>query len=383
VNPRGDEILDEVMASMGPVAVVAAPVKAESKALRGFGSTLLRGRTWWVRYSVDGVEHRESAKSDREADAMALLKARWKQIGSGRFVGPRVEKVTVGELLDALLSEYQINGRRSTNSLTGRLKPLTAAFGHRRAADLTGGMVETYKGDRLKATTRKGTPVTPGTLNRELAALKRAFRLAVERDQVAKAPVIKLLQERSARQGFVEPATFEAIALALPEPLADVARFAYACGWRKAEVLSLEWDDVNMEARRIRLRRENSKNGEPRVLVLTGGLLDIMERRQAARAEGSPWVFHRSGRRVVNLKRPWAAACKAAGVAGLLFHDLRRSAVRNLDKAGVSQSTAMKITGHKTDSVYRRYRIVDEGDIERALSITQEATRQAPQGPTI
>jgi integrase len=99
------------------------------------------------------------------------------------------------------------------------------------------------------------------------------------------------------------------------------------------------------------------------------------------RSRSAPYVSHRGGHKLVNIKRPWAKACKAASVAGLLFHDLRRSAVRNLDKAGMSQSVAMHVTGHKRDSVYRRYRIVDEGDVERALILTQAATNAA-QGPT-
>jgi integrase len=130
------------------------------------------------------------------------------------------------------------------------------------------------------------------------------------------------------------------------------------------------------------LLREHSKNSEPRVLVLTGDLLALVERRVATKVEGCPWVFHRGGHRIVNFKRSWSVATKAAGVPDLLFHDLRRSAVRNLDKAGVSQSVAMHITGHKTDSVYRRYRIVDEGDIERALTMTQTAAHLPGNGAT-
>ncbi len=145
--------------------------KAEPKAPRGFGAKMLRGRVWWIRYSVDGVEHRESTKSEREIDAERLLKTRWKQIGAGRFVGHKAEKVTVGALLDALLVEYQSNGRRSTNSLTGRIEHLMASLGNRRACDVTGATVEAYKAERLTMKSRRGGLVAPATVNRELMTL--------------------------------------------------------------------------------------------------------------------------------------------------------------------------------------------------------------------
>src|SRR5262249_39779814 len=148
----------------------------------------------------------------------------------------------------------------------------------------------------------------------------------------------------------------------------------------------LRWSDVDLENRRIRLRRENSKTEEPRVIVLTGELLGLVQRRWTARqyrtklgSALSEWVFHRCGQPIVDFRDAWALACKTALVPGLLFHDLRRSAVRNMEKSGaVTQSVAMRITGHKTDSVYRRYRIVDEADIERALQKTQESINQSP-----
>jgi len=121
------------------------------------------------------------------------------------------------------------------------------------------------------------------------------------------------------------------------------------------------------------------------VVVLGGGLLDLMQRRHEARqyeAQSGPaladHVFHRQGRPIVDFRDDWTAACEKAGTPGLLFHDLRRSAVRQLEKSGVSQAVAMKITGHKTDSVFRRYRIVDEGDIAQALEAVQTANADAP-----
>ena len=90
--------------------------------------------------------------------------------------------------------------------------------------------------------------------------------------------------------------------------------------------------------------------------------------RQCERAQGRiiAQVFYRSGRPMKAMGRSWEAACRRAGVPSLILHDLRRSAVRNLERAGVSRSVAMKLTGHKTESVCRRYAIVAESDLADA-----------------
>jgi hypothetical protein len=154
-----------------------------AKTGRGFGSAYLRGRTWWIRYHHNGTEYRESSGSEREADALRLLKARWKQIGRGKFIGPREERVLVSDLLDALERDYGLNGRRSVDTLKHRLEPLRKAFGTWRAVDVSGEAVEQYKSDRLSQKTRGGdgtSTMSVATVNRELAALKRGFRLGLE-----------------------------------------------------------------------------------------------------------------------------------------------------------------------------------------------------------
>jgi integrase len=208
--------------------------------------------------------------------------------------------------------------------------------------------------------------------------------LAVRQKRICAAPAISLLAENNARQGFLEPADFEAIVQNLPEHLKDFARFAYLTGWRKGELQSLTWADVNREAKTILLRSEHSKNKEPRLLPLTGDLAAIVERRWQARIVQNPggatclaeFVFHNDGRPIGDFRKAWSVACNEAKMPGILFHDLRRSAVRNMDRSGVGQAVAMKITGHKTLSIYQRYRIVSESDIRDALEKTQAAIAQ-------
>jgi integrase len=357
----------------------------KTKRVRGMGRVLQRGARWWIAYCVNGREQRESAakvlgRPDAgltERDAEKALKIRLGEIHGGRWVGPQQERVTLGELLDGLVTDYRNNGRKSLSTLEAHLKPLRAAFPMDAAIHVTETRIERYKADRLAAGR------APATVNRELAALKRAFRLAVRQKRLSSAPTIELLAEQNVREGFAEPGDFEAVVSYLPPYLQDFARFAYESGWRKGELRTLEWSSVDKDNTRVILRRENSKNGEPRILPLVGELADIIARRRQARPyktkTGEPalseFVFHRRGRPVGDIRKAWRTACERAGLPDLLFHDLRRSAVRNLDRDGISQSVAMAITGHKTASVYRRYRIVNEDDIRAALGRVQNGNQ--------
>jgi integrase len=322
--------------------------------IRGFGHLYRRGAIWWLRFYHRGQEVRESSRSTRERDAGRLLQERHKQIARRRFV-VNEDRVKMSDVLDGLVLDYKNNGRRSAATLEFRLAHLRRAFGLDRAVDIDAARIKRYTAARL------AEGASNGTVNRELAALRRAFKLAVRLGQLSGGPVIDLLVESGAREGFVEPAVFEAIVGHLPVYLKDPCRFAYACGWRRGEVTTLTWSDVDRTHSRITLRRAASKTGEPRVLPLTAALAALIARRWEGRqyqdADGTPriadLVFHRHGAPLGDFRKAWRTACEAAGVPGLLFHDLRRSAVRNLERAGVSQSVAMKITGHKTASVYR------------------------------
>jgi len=181
---------------------------------------------------------------------------------------------------------------------------------------------------------------------------------------------------QNTRTGFFERAEFDRVRDALPEALRVIAVLAYFSGWRvPSEILPLTWDRVDFRAGTIRLDPQTTKNGEGRTLAFANlpELADML-RRQRLYTDGFELttgrriahVFHRAGKPVKDFYVTWRTACREAGVPGRLLHDFRRSAARNLVQAGVPEAVAMRMTGHKTRSVFARYNIVSPADLEDA-----------------
>jgi len=359
--------------------------------MRGEGRVFQRGKRWWIAYwgfklNGDTGEVRESAGNDEEA-AHGLLKRRLREVanhrdGIKRFQGPNQERITMNEILDSLVDDYRQREIKSLLATVGKdgkgghLKPIRAYFGPSKALKLTPDKVRAYIAERQKP--RRGSSgkekprLSNAKINRETEILNRAFKLAVEEGRLAYSPKIPMLPENNARRGFFERAELEAIVEHLPEPLAEIARFAYASGWRRGEITGLRWENVDRGAKEIRIY--TSKNGEGRVLPLDETLWQLIERRWAARsyrfgseAAISEHVFHQSGKPFGDFGGAWRSACKKAKLPGRLFHDLRRTAVRDMIRGGVSQHVAMAISGHKTTSMFQRYNISSAEDKLDAL----------------
>jgi integrase len=331
------------------------------KRMRGLGFLYQRGDVWWVCYSVRGKRYRESSESTNHAVGVKLLKDKITAVRNGKPVGPDVDKATLGELVQMLTDEYKANGRRES-VIVSPLAHLKEYFGeHQRAIDITSDRVTAY------ITARQAKGAANSTINRSLAALKRAFVLGQRAGKVSSRPYIAMLEENNARQGFLSHAEFERLRDVLPDDLKDPVSFLYHSGWRVSEMRALEWRDVDLDGRAVRLRPENSKSKAGRVLPLRGELSEIIDRAKAVRIPECPFVFHRFGRAVGLFRKSWATACTAAGLGAMLVHDLRRTAVRNLIRAGVSEKTAMSVTGHKTRAIFDLYDIVTEDDMATAI----------------
>lgn len=218
-------------------------------------------------------------------------------------------------------------------------------------------------------------------VNRELAIVKRAFSLGVKEGRLTSKPHIPMLQENNIRSGFFEADAFAAVHRLLPEPVNAIAKFGFITGWRLREILGLQWRQVDFDGLTVTLDPGTTKNGEGRTFRMTENLRELLcsQSLQRAGGTGAGWVFHRHGKQVRDFRVVWAAACKQAGCPERLFHDLRRTAVRNLVRAGVPEIVAMRLTGHRTRSVFERYNIVSETDlIDAARSLDRlHATMQA------
>jgi integrase len=139
---------------------------------------------------------------------------------------------------------------------------------------------------------------------------------------------------------------------------------------RAGETKSLTWADFDVESQTIRLHAKDSKNRHGRAIPLMADLLTIIERRLKARRLDCQYIFHRNGKHMGEFRKVWRRACEEAGVSGKLFHDFRRSAVRNMVRAGVNPDIARQISGHRTPAIFSRYNIIDEADLRRAIEQT-------------
>jgi integrase len=324
------------------------------------GRVFKRGSVYWIAYSHRGKEYRESARTDNETDALKLLKKRIGEVASGKLIGPSEERLRFKEMAEALLTDYQVNEQRSIVHARGSIRHLRNFFGLERAIDITTGRIKAYIASRQKE------GAANASINRELAALRRMFTLAVQDERLRQTPHIPKLPENNARQGFVDHKTFLALRTNLPRYLLDPISFLYLSGWRVGEMRALEWRDVDLQGKIVRLRPEISKNKDGRLLPLSAELLDIIVRAYSMRRLDCPFVFHRDGEPIGDFRKAWSNARQLAGLGPILVHDLRRTAVRNMIRAGIPDRVAMALSGHKTRSIFDRYNIVSESDLASA-----------------
>jgi integrase len=350
----------------------------EEKKHRGVYEHPKESGVYWIHfYDAQGRRHRE--KCGRKSIAIARYQQRKTQIREGRFFPMRFGP-SVAALKEELFQNYRINDQ-NLEPIETSWKRLEPVFGAARAES-----VSTEKLDRyIETQAAKG--YANGSINRDMACLKRMFRLAARSTppKIRQLPVFPpRLREAAPRAGFVVDAQYRAL---MSQPMEYWLRafvaMAYKFGFRKQELLSMRVSQVDIPGRVIRLNPGTTKNDEGRIAPMTREIRELLA--ECVRNKASEdFVFTRSNKPVIDFRGAWEGLTNAAGVSGLLVHDLRRSAVRNMVRRGIPEKVAMAISGHKTREVFDRYNIVSETDIQEAgrkLEDARTATRTATKVP--
>lgn len=342
----------------------------------GSGTIYKRGDIWWVKIRVDGRPVYESSKSTKKADAIKLRDKMLAQKHRGEISGGAPDRVLIGELLDDVLKS---DIKPSTRYVWEKVieKNIRPFFGKVKAQRLSTDHMDKYRD------LRKTEGRSDATVNRELSILRTAFHNARKRTppKVNSVPYFPMVAETNIRKGFLSDEQYARLRDELPAELKPLFVTAYVTGMRRGEITAIQWPQVDFEAGLITLEKGETKNDEPRsVPILEGDMRDLLTTARKERDENwpeSPWVFARQGEPIKDFRWAWEEACKRAGVPDLNFHDLRRTAVRNMRRAGVPQVVRMKISGHKTDSMERRYNIVDTEDLSIAKGLLERRMKEA------
>jgi hypothetical protein len=355
-----------------------------------------RGGKLWIRYTVRRRRYREPVDMLNPREAATIRRRRLEQHERGERTADS-GKLLIAAVMEAVLRDYRINERRSLDTARGRAAAITAALGTRLAVEITTDDVEVLQ-ERWQ---RAG--VTNATINRRCNLLRRGFRLMVRAKKLHFAPYIPRLDETSPRGRYIPPAEFEMIRRELPAYAREFLAFAYDDGTRRGQLARTLRRHVDLARGVIEWPPEECKAKTPHVVPLEpGGTLEIVRRLMA---EGRkrlwcPYLFHgprcAAGRRpsrrygcIGYFRKPWRTACERAGLpvgrkaGGFVFHHTRNSAVTNFVASGVSESDAMKVTGHQTAYVFRHY---DLGDVEalRARLVQRRAyVATRPTQPTV
>lgn len=309
---------------------------------------------WHYDFSVRGARYRAAipeARTRREAET-AEATARL-AVYQGRYGKPSGDTSLI-HFAETTWAEYVRHNHRRADDLY-YLPQFRAFFGHRTLAEITPLLIERYKRERRAQTTRAGRPLSPATINRELAALSKIFTLAIHARLTDSNPVrqVAKLRLRNGRERILTPAEETRLfdALAFYPTLRLIVLIALHTGLRQGEILKLRRADLDLSARLLHVR--DTKSGRDRVVPLSSALHAEL----AAQGSDGDWLFpgRRAGQHLTEIKRAWTSSLRAAGISSLTFHDLRHTAATRLAEVGADAFTIAAILGHSDLRMTQRY----------------------------
>jgi len=366
-----------------------------------------QNKNWFIQFYRNGKRIREGTGSPDYDAAKKLVRQRLHEVDKNEYIKRTGRPARVRDLYDALKLQREVNNREGRKrDLPGRWAHLEPEFGATLAAEVTTDDVLRY----TRARQAKGA--ANATINRELATLKRMFRLGLQSTppRVTRVPHIPMLKEDNTRTGFVEDADYtRLVANATELWLRAFLELAFSYGWRRSELLGLRVRQVNLPERTIRLDPGTTKNREGRQVEMTGRVAELLREAIRGKRQDDYVLTREGGGRVREFRRTWQNLCERAGLGrfecrrcqqpvagggkckhcgatrpsyhGLIPHDMRRSAAKALRAAGVPESVVMAMGGWKTAAMFRRYAIVSSADQRAAIEMLERARAERAAQP--
>jgi integrase len=370
---------------------------------RGTGRVFERehSKNLWLQYYVNGAQVRRSAGTDDPKKAERILRRKIGEVEAG--VHRDTRRINYAELRETYYADYVTNKRKSLrrdrkgNPHLDKVVRLDDFFSGYRAAEIDASVIRRFTAEQQA----KG--LANGTINRSISALRRMFYLAKEDGKIHDIPHFPMVEEAAPRKGFFERDEYEKLLAALPDFLRLPFSIGYFSGMREGEILGLKWDQVKFLTGTIELLAGETKSDEPRSIPIIPQLRALLVEQHGKRQPDCPYVcfrFDRKGHavKIRGFRKAWYSACMKCGLGrleartdrvtgellyapprgprskpkvkmvyrGRIFHDLRRTGVRNLVRAGVPEKVAMAISGHATRSVFDRYDITSQKDFLEA-----------------
>lgn len=334
------------------------------------GGVYPRGNYWhiWFKDQFGQRQFEGAYKKWNHKEAKTELSKREALVANHEYKGKHIERVTYDDLMALVIEDYRINGRKSGSHTEKRIKRMDTFFK---------GLPAMYIPTKIKPFVIycQGKGWSNAYINRFLSIIMRGFTLGYQHvpRMVAEIPSIPKLQENNVRSGFFEHKEYLTLHAALPHYLRMALTIGYLSGVRKGEAFGIQLSDVNFVTGAIRF--PDTKNGDPRVIYLTGKYYEellVQKDELDAKYPSCTYLIHHDGQPIRDFRGAWGTACKTAGISGKLFHDLRRTAARNMLAAGRPEKEIMQIGGWKTRSILDRYNIVNEENLKATSYATAE-----------
>ena len=331
----------------------------------GFALNKHSGRVYWIEwYDLAGQRRRKRIGSSKAAAEQELRRVQTAK-AEGRNIKKSPDSCTLFKDLVAWYLELpEVKAKRSYEKDQMHCRRLVAQLRDKLLKDITPAMVEAYKQERLGTVSYRNKPTKPSTVNRELTTLKTIFNKAVRNGKAERNPAlgVKAFKENNARDRILSPEEYVRLLAHCPAHLKPIVKLAYHTAMRRGEILGLTWGAVDLKEGFIKLRAEDTKTNEGRLVPLNEELVEMFK----AMPRGLPMtpVFTYQGHSMAEMKRSFATACKRAGIENFTFHDLRHTAINNWRLQGHDFFRIMAASGHKTMNVFKRYNTVSKEELK-------------------